>query len=59
MVLEKTSNEAYQALGIEIILDNLKNIVCGILYRQHNSPESFQSYFDEAVYGILSVGTYE
>ena len=49
MVLEKTSNEAYQALWIEIILDKQKNIVCGILYRQHNSPESFQSYFDEAV----------
>lgn len=49
MVLEKTSNEAYQALWIEIVLDHQKNIVCGILYRQHNSPESFQSYFDEAV----------
>ena len=25
------------------------NIICGIIYRQHNSPESFQAYFDEAL----------
>ena len=49
MVLGKTSHEAYQALWIEIVMDNQKNIVYRILYRQHNSLESFQSYFDEAV----------
>lgn len=26
-----------------------KNVKCGILYRQHNSPEKFQQYFDLAV----------
>ena len=26
-----------------------KNIICGIVYRKHNSPESFQSYLDEVL----------
>ena len=43
MVLEKISSEAFQALWIEINLDRKKNIICGILYRQHNSPDTFQS----------------
>ena len=24
-----------------------KDVICGIIYRQHNSPEGFQQYFDE------------
>ena len=24
-------------------------MICGIIYRQHNSPEKFQTYFDETV----------
>ena len=24
-------------------------MICGIIYRQHNSPESFQAYFHEAL----------
>ena len=23
-----------------------KNVICGVIYRQHNSPEQFQTYFD-------------
>lgn len=49
MVLENISSEAFQALWIEIILNHKNNIACGIFYRQHNSPESFQSYFDKSV----------
>ena len=26
-----------------------KNIICGVIYRQHNSPERFQQYFDEII----------
>ena len=48
-VLEKTSNEAFQAIWIEISFVNHKNIVCGIIYRQHNSPDYFQSYYEEMV----------
>ena len=40
-VLEKTSTECFQALWIEISFVKKKNLICGVLYRQHNSPESF------------------
>ena len=45
-VLEKTSNEAFQALWIELEFLKDKNVICGVIYRQHNSPEQFQTYFD-------------
>ena len=53
-VLEKTSNEAFQAIWIEISFVNHKNIVCGIIYRQHNSPDYFQSYFEEVIEKMVS-----
>ena len=46
-VIEKTSNEAFQALWVEIILPSKKNIICCTLYRQHRNPESFLQYCDE------------
>ena len=48
-VLEKTSNEAFQAIWIEISFVNHKDIVYGIIYRQHNSPDYFQSYYEKMV----------
>ena len=44
-VLEKTANEEFQALWIEISLVKKKNIICSIMYRECNSPERFQQYF--------------
>ena len=35
-VIEKTSEEAFQALWIEIQFTRKSNIICGIIYRQHN-----------------------
>ena len=49
MVIEKTSSDAFQALWIELMFEKKRNIICGIVYRQHNSPESFQSYLDEVL----------
>ena len=46
-VLEKSSNEAFQALWVEIHQTNGANIICGVLYRQHNSPEQFLKYLEE------------
>ena len=43
-VLERTSKEAFQALWIEIESPKSKNIVCGVIYRQHNDPEQFLQY---------------
>ena len=48
-VLERTSNENFQALWIEIHQSNKKNIICGILYRQHSCPKSFLDYLEKAL----------
>ena len=55
-VLERTSNEAFQVLWAEFSFENKKNVICGIFYRQHNSPEIFQSYFDETIEKLASSG---
>ena len=54
-VLEKISNEAFQALWIEISFAHNKSIVCGIIYRQHNSPDQFMSYFEETIEKLTSL----
>ena len=48
-VLEKISTEAFQALWLEISFVKGKNIIRCIIYRQHNSPEYFQSYFEDTI----------
>ena len=48
-VIEKCCNEAFQALWIELHLPKYANIICGVVYRQHNSPERFQEYFEETI----------
>ena len=48
-VFEKTSNEAFQALWVEISFVDHKNIICGIIYRQYNSPNDFLTYFDRTI----------
>ena len=55
-ILENISNEAFQALWAEIPFENEKNVICGILCRQHNSPERFQLYFAESVKKFTSSG---
>ena len=56
VILEKTSTTANQALWIEISFTDKKHIVCGIIYRQHNSPEQFQNYFADTVEKFISSG---
>ena len=48
-VIEKYSSEAFQALWIEVQMQKGANITCGVIYRQHNSPERFQTYFNETI----------
>lgn len=50
IVLEKTSNEAFQALWIV----SHTNIAWRIIYRQHNSLEYFQWYFEETIEKLVS-----
>ena len=45
-VIERTSNEAFQALWIELQFVKQSNIICGVIYRQHNSVEHFLDYFE-------------
>ena len=40
---------AFQALWVELHLPKHANIICGVVYRQHNSPELFEEYFDRTV----------
>ena len=55
-ILEKTSNEAFRASWIKISFDKSKNIICGIIYRQHNSPDRFQFYFDQSIENFTYFG---
>ena len=48
-VIERTSNEAFQALWIELQFVKQSNIICGVIYRQHNFVERFLDCFEEAV----------
>ena len=48
-VIERTSNEAFQALWMELQFVKQSNIICGVIYKQHNSVERFLDYFEEAV----------
>ena len=43
VVIEKAINIDYQALWIEIDILNKRIIICSVIYRQHNSPEAFQT----------------
>ena len=40
-VIEKTSDKAFQAFWIEISFVKKKNVIRGVIYRQHNSPDRF------------------
>ena len=55
-VLEKESHEAFQALWIEISFSKQKNVICGIIYRQHNSPDCFIEYFSDTIEKLASTG---
>ena len=39
--IEKCSKEAFQALLAKLYLPKHASIMCGVVYRQHNSPALF------------------
>ena len=55
-VSEKISKEAFQALCDELHLPKKADIICGVVYRQRNSPEHFQEYFDETTEKLSASG---
>ena len=48
-LLKKTSNQDFQALWVTIHFTNKRDIICGVIYRQHNCPDKFLNYFDETL----------
>ena len=56
-VIEKTSNEAFQALWIEMPFAKKKNVICGVTYRQRNSRDLFQRYFEETIEKLTPTGS--
>ena len=38
-VIERASNQAFQAMWITIHFTNKRDIICGVTYRQHNGPQ--------------------
>ena len=55
-VIEKVSKEAFQALWVELHLPKEAHIICGVVHRQHNSPEHFQEYFDQTIEKLNASG---
>ena len=51
-IISCISNTSFQALWIEILNPKAKNIICGIVYRQHNNPEAFLEYLSNALEDI-------
>jgi len=43
-------------LWVEISSAKKKNIICGVVYGQHNSPERFQEYFEETIKKFVALG---
>lgn len=48
-VIEKTTNEAFQALWLDIEFKTKSNIICGVVYRQH------YSYFELNINNINNI----
>ena len=44
-VIERTYNETFQALWIELQFAKQSNITCDVIYKQHNSAEQFFTLF--------------
>ena len=48
-VIERTCDEAFQGLWVEIQIAKKSTVFCGNIYRQQNSPEKFLNYFEQTV----------
>ena len=44
-VIERTSNEAFQALPIELEFSKQNNVTCDDIYKQYNSAERLFTLF--------------
>jgi exonuclease III len=51
-VIWKTSNIYFQALWIELAMNDNQSIVYGVVYRQHNDTTKFVDYISETLYNF-------
>ena len=54
MFLKKLQMRHSKPSGLKYFLSTLKNIVFGIIYRQHNSPDYFLTYLDKTMEQLVS-----
>ena len=45
----KVIEKAFQALWFEIEFKTKRNIICGVVHRQHNSADHFLDYFEKVL----------
>ena len=55
-VIERTCDEAFQALWVSIHIAKKSTVISGVIYRQHNSPEKFLNYFKQTVEKLSASG---
>ena len=55
-VIERICDEAFPALWVEIHVAKKSTVICGVNYKQHNSPEKFISYFEQTVEKLSASG---
>lgn len=51
-IINRASNIHFQALWIEILNPKAKNVICGLVYRQHNNAEVFLEYLSNTLEDI-------
>jgi len=55
-MLERVCCEAFEELWIEISLGKPKHVICGVIYRQHNSPDQFTEYSNDTIEKMAYTG---
>ena len=48
--------DLFQGLRVEIQIAKKSTVICGVIYRQHNSPEKFLNYFEQTVEKLSATG---
>ena len=55
-LLKKSLRKLFRLSGFELHLPEKANVISGVVYRQHNSPEHFKEYSDETIEKLSASG---
>ena len=47
----------FKRCGLKCLLSKKKNVICGVTYRQRNSPDLFERYFEETIEKLTPKGS--